>query len=437
MKKKEVKFYLKKYKDNTALIIAIFHCNYFVDNRHIPLKYSTNIRIPIEAWDKENQIIKSGIKGVSDVKGKNYRLDDIEEKITSSYRRLSNLGEEITLTKLREALTGGDKERPKPKITLLGFMNDFKNTCGRKVQTVKNYGSTIRVLTEYCKSKQYHLDFDTVNMSFYKSFVAWCRNQSKKTNTIGGYIKHIKMFMGEAQEIELHQNMIYKSKKFKTLEETIETIYLNEFELEFLLKLDLSFSKTLQASRDFFLIAAYSALRHSDWKQLSESCFQEDGSFIIKTIKTKVKVHIPRHHIIHQIISRNHDKIPRAYTNQYSNRTLIEVGKIAHETYENMVKEGITFKNIDKSKFLKMRTHTGRRSFCTNAFLSGMPAHYIMKCSGHRKESNFYKYIRMTEEELKDRIKDYPFFTGKPDKSNFNILDESHESLKLVKYSNN
>jgi integrase len=41
-----------------------------------------------------------------------------------------------------------------------------------------------------------------------------------------------------------------------------------------------------------------------------------------------------------------------------------------------------------------LSTHTARRSFATNLFLSGFPAISIMKITGHTTEKSFMKYIK-------------------------------------------
>jgi len=52
--------------------------------------------------------------------------------------------------------------------------------------------------------------------------------------------------------------------------------------------------------------------------------------------------------------------------------------------------------------FLKhemIKSHTARRSFCTNAYLAGLDCLDIMAISGHKTESAFLRYIKVTQEE--------------------------------------
>ncbi len=53
---------------------------------------------------------------------------------------------------------------------------------------------------------------------------------------------------------------------------------------------------------------------------------------------------------------------------------------------------------VVKPKYAWVISHTCRRSFCTNEFLSGAPVDLIMKISGHKSLRDFYRYIRITPE---------------------------------------
>ena len=62
-------------------------------------------------------------------------------------------------------------------------------------------------------------------------------------------------------------------------------------------------------------------------------------------------------------------------------------------------------------KWLEIRTHTARRSFATNAYLTGIPMRDIMQVTGHRSTESFLKYIRVTKLETAEKLKDHPFFS--------------------------
>jgi integrase len=59
-----------------------------------------------------------------------------------------------------------------------------------------------------------------------------------------------------------------------------------------------------------------------------------------------------------------------------------------------------------KPKFEWISSHTCRRSFCTNEFLTGTPVELIMKISGHKSVKDFYRYIRISPEEAGNKMKE-------------------------------
>jgi len=69
----------------------------------------------------------------------------------------------------------------------------------------------------------------------------------------------------------------------------------------------------------------------------------------------------------------------------------------------------VTTKNF---KFDLVKTHTARRSFCTNAYLSGMNPIDIMQISGHSSINTFLNYIKADALHKAVKIGTHPFFKG-------------------------
>jgi len=65
-------------------------------------------------------------------------------------------------------------------------------------------------------------------------------------------------------------------------------------------------------------------------------------------------------------------------------------------------------------KWELITVHTARRSFATNAYLAGVPTISIMKITGHRTESAFMKYIKISQEQNADLLSSHPFFSTNP-----------------------
>ena len=55
-------------------------------------------------------------------------------------------------------------------------------------------------------------------------------------------------------------------------------------------------------------------------------------------------------------------------------------------------------------KYQMVASHTCRRTFCTIQFKKGMPSLLIRKISGHAKEADFLRYIKIDEEEAAEMM---------------------------------
>jgi integrase len=57
-----------------------------------------------------------------------------------------------------------------------------------------------------------------------------------------------------------------------------------------------------------------------------------------------------------------------------------------------------------------IKSHTARRSFATNMYKAGMNVYDIMLFTGHTTEKEFYKYIRIKDEERVSHVLKSGFF---------------------------
>ena len=206
--------------------------------------------------------------------------------------------------------------------------------------------------------------------------------------------------MNEANEDKLTTNQEHRARGFKVLKEDADTIYLTEDDIQALYKLKIDDSR-MSRIRDLFVLNCHTGLRHSDWPKVTMGNI-EDGKLYVTTQKTKEPVIIPVHPIILEIINKYGSEY-RIPTNQEANRVLRWVGEYA-------VTKKITKGNLDK--WLQIRTHTVRRSFATNAYLSGVPMLSIMQITGHKTTESFLRYIRMSKLENAMKLKDHPFFNA-------------------------
>ena len=139
----------------------------------------------------------------------------------------------------------------------------------------------------------------------------------------------------------------------------------------------------------------------------------ERGLFLnVKTIKTGEKVVIPVNSRVKAIWGKYDGIMPRAISNQKMNDYLKEMAKEAEIDTPTTIKRTsgskIKEKHGPKHKFIS--THTARRSFATNAYLSRIPTLSIMKLTGHTTESSFMKYIKVSQERNAELLIEHDFF---------------------------
>ena len=207
--------------------------------------------------------------------------------------------------------------------------------------------------------------------------------------------------MGIALPDELKSECkILNSRECKKLSEDIDNVYLNENELKIIEDFDFSGNPHLDKIRDWFLLLCWTGCRYSDLDKLSKEYIRND-LFQFRQQKTNNIVAIPLHPTVKKILSKYKGEIPTPISNQKFNVGLKEAMSIIgiDETIKIKHTIGGVLKEEDFKKYELISSHTGRRSFASNAYLAGIPSITIMKITGHKTESAFLKYIKITPEE--------------------------------------
>jgi integrase len=404
----EAKFVLKEPLSKELTLIYLMFA--FNGQR---LKYSTGQKINPKFWNPEKQRVKES-RLFPEHEGFNALLDKLATNVKIAYRDILNAGSSPTTYRLKDELNKiMFKEEYAPKLGFLRFVEELVQTSNRKPNTRRQWGQTLRKLQEYRKATQKEVDFDTINLDFYNSFIAFLTREGYTKNSIGGFIKNVKIFMNEAVDRGLTHNLEYRNRKFKVLEEQVDKIYLTQKELQKLYSLDLSGRQKYAKVRDLFLIACYTGLRFSDLIQVCPENIVNGGHQIrVRTEKTGEIVVIPLHPIVRQIIENYGGRLPPVISNQKMNQYLKEIGKeaeILDTTQISITRGGKTDKMVNK-KYELITTHTARRSFATNAYLNDVPTISIMKITGHKTEKSFLKYIRISQEDNANKLVNHPFF---------------------------
>lgn len=105
---------------------------------------------------------------------------------------------------------------------------------------------------------------------------------------------------------------------------------------------------------------------------------------------------IPLNKIVVSILKKRKFRFEKIFSTWYYSKSIKKIAKYAG------FNEKVIFYRTEKGKLVEktfekwqlMSTHTARRSFATNAYLSGVPTLVIMRITGHSTEHSFMRYIR-------------------------------------------
>jgi integrase len=317
-------------------------------------------------------------------------------------------------------------EEPTPAILITDYVSRYEKeiTSGTRLTakgkvfapgSIKNYKTCLAQLLKYQTKKKRSLTFDDINQDFYKDFINFLNSKNYAPNTIGKHIARMKKIMRSAKEESLYTGNEHEQEYFKVLEEETEEVYLTADELNAIAEVDLSKSPELEIYRDVFLIGCYIAQRISDYKSIKPEHITKTakGVPILKLIqkKTGETVMIPFRKEL-KILLKKYDNHPPAVQDQRLNeaiKIIAEKAKINTLIELEKIKGGKKVRTVLPKHKLIM-SHTARRTGATLMYLAGIPTLDIMKITGHKKESNFLKYICVTKEETADNLAQHPYF---------------------------
>ena len=299
--------------------------------------------------------------------------------------------------------------------TLFEFIDQFINesVASKSISTIKTYKSTFRRLKEFAQTTGKELDFQDITHEFRRNFLKYLQSIGSGKNTEGKHIKEIKVFMNEAAERKLHNNMDFRSKSFSKPIEDANKIFLTMDEIQKLVDLDLSNNKMKDVVRDYFIISAMTSLRFSDFIDIKEENIKDDTIQIV-TKKTGEKVVIPISKWVGEIFLKYNFNLPKAPCNQVFNRVLKDVGEDAglDETITISKTVGGIKQTLVYKKFELLTAHTGRRSMISNCILAGIATPQIMLMSAHRSLRVFQSYVRIDQVQNAEKLASHSFFNN-------------------------
>jgi integrase len=411
---------LSKLKENKNKEFTVY---LFFTYGYSRLKFSTGLKASFNDWDFKKQRFKNRAH-LKEKDANNNKLSKIFDAINDVYYEVSLETTDITPSFLKNRLKLKLSDRKaktinNQKLTFSELAQkyiDYKEGTIRDV-TIRSYKQAKSHLDSFEKHKSKLYELEEINTQFYKEFVEFLEDEMEFTkNTIGKHIKTIKTFMNYAVNEGYTNNQSFKSSDFKVIKEVTTQIYLTEDEIEAFYNFDFSKYPKLELARDIFLMGYYTGQRVSDYNCFrTDDIVEQDGIKFFKIVQKKNRkhgrvIHCPITKEMQNIMDRRHNgqppkKIPDSDLNEWikdagQHMDIPSLNKKVKCKYTKAGKEVIEY----EKKYNLIGTHTARRSFATNMYKKGMPVYDIMLFTGHTTEKEFYKYIRIKDEERASHV---------------------------------
>jgi site-specific recombinase XerD len=427
-------YYVRAKKSETAPIFIRLSAG-----RGKDLIIKSGLVVDADRWSNKKQSVKLYTETNKSEEKLMHRLNDLREHIMGEYKELYGAP---TKEWLSDAITQFFSPRTGKAKTLNDYITAFiaeakkgkrnnKDAMNYSPGTVRSWAGFQRIFNEYqgvytedrfAEIRENgknprpvkKLDFDDIDLTFYERFKAFLTSEGYKPNTTGRFIKNLKYFMQKSLDEKLHNSRDFQNKSvFRGIAEDSFSVYLTEAELDKIYKKDLQQFPRMELARDAFIVLCETALRVSDYPKINFSIRKVGKVNLIYITQTKTggEVVIPLSARLEEILNKYNGKLPRIpeqYINKYI-KVISQWCEITEKLNWEVTKYGKRYRK-SAYKWELITCHSGRRSAATNMFKAGIPILKIMSLTGHRTESSFLKYIKVTKEETAISLASHPYF---------------------------
>jgi site-specific recombinase XerD len=394
-------------------------------NKTEVLKFYTRESIKPGAWDPKKKRAKEG-KNFPEGWEVNTRLEKYKLKFRSIFRGLvdKKIAPTRALIKIRldeEFFDFMDKP--------LGLVSYFEAMIKRMEDhqllsissrpfakgTIETFNTALKHLKKFEEVNSRILDFMSIDMSFYYDYLDYFYGMNYSTNAIYNPIKKLKQVLHQAEQEGFKVNPTFHSRRFVPPAELTDKIYLSDAEIQSIYEYKYELFSQIDNVRDRFILACCTGIRFSDYEEMrDENIFANQfGDFVrVKAAKTGIVAVIPLNWMAKSILVKYNYQLPAVLSVEKFNDYLKQIGQDAKLTQDVRISitRGGKLETESKKKWELIQTHTSRRSFATNLFLAGYSNSEIMKITGHKTETEFLKYIRVSSEEVAFKMAQDPRF---------------------------
>jgi integrase len=382
------------------------------------IKYNGNIiafnlgyRVDIDKWSIETQRCKNNTThgknkiAASIINKEIHRFEDAAENIFSTYEKSNKIPTPEEFRREFNILNGREVTK---KSFFFDVFDEFTCEMGNKNQWTKATYQKFAAIKNHLFNFSDKLEFSDFNEKGLNDFISYLRDiVNMRNSTISKQIGYLKWFLRWSDRKGYNNERAYLtfSPRLKIADKKVifldwdELITVYEFELP---------TQRLREVRDVFCFCCFTGLRYSDVANLKRSSVF-DTHLSITTIKTIDSIKIELNDFSKEILKRysntafpNNLALP-IISNQKMNEAIKEIMKMCEIDKPTTI---TYFKGNDRKEYIYPKyeligTHTARRTFICNALMLGIPAHVVMKWTGHKDYKAMRPYI-----DIADRAKE-------------------------------
>lgn len=419
-----VKFSVKSRNNPSNIYVRFYH------SKEFDLNSRTGFLIDPKFWSNKQQRVKTTAGNRFD-NIINPKLTSLKEEIILNYNSSYNSGHKINKDWLDKIIFNFNNQprdqEENPKFYLVPFFEKYIEESKQRInpqtnkvidfKTISKYNTTLQRVKDFEAFTSSKLRLKEIDLNFHKTFVSYLVNQwYYNGTTVEKNLNIIKSICKEARIMGLEVSEEIEHRSFTAKREATYDTYLNEEEIRKIFELKLNHSPGMDIVRDWTIIGVWTGLRVSDMKRLSKVNLQQEY-IEITTTKTGANAIIPIHDQVKMILKKRDGNFPPQVTEQYFNEN---IKKVAAKAGISNVLQGkklapVILPNGTKAHRKKLdfypkhdliTTHTCRRSFATNLY-GKLPNRTIMAITTHKSEAQFEKYIKQSQMEHVEALKEY------------------------------
>lgn len=423
-----ISFYLhtKKDKPNGFIRMRINYGNYIVENnvkKYKPFEMRLpKIVVKIRFWNPKKSRLKIDYS-YPEASQINAFLDKINAKMLDFIADCNFNAIRITDYLLKDKLNEIYGTKTKLKVRLFSdFLDEFIGASEKGIRltaqgefirpaTIRKYKVALQHFSSFENYINRQIPISEVDKVLAVALLSYFNEKNMAQNTKATQFNVYRTAINYA--IEKGE---IKSSDFKDVtapEVLTDALALSEFEVERIMRLDLKDS-ILDLHRDVFIVGIFTLLRFADYSAI-DSVNIDIKERIINIIpqKTLKPVHLPLHKHVVAIFKKYGNKIPHIKHVQTFNRSLKEIARLANITQVIEIRQfkggKTTKKKVQKCDLIA--SHTARRTGATLLYLAGVPKKVIMQLTGHTKDENFDRYIRIDAYQSAKLLTKHKFYT--------------------------